>query len=174
MDIKKLEDFVEKVDSMKKDNKLDLSSDQDLSLAVMNLISIEEHFFFTGAKLDKPEYYDFLKQAREMRKELMEKLIKNKEGESWCLSKHLLSASMRLMEVGTKELGRDNKKLAEDFFRKSYELYSMFWGLNLGIIGGSDLKRIDDEVMDKKDKEKGGFAGKLGSLVRKAVNCCWE
>lgn len=174
MDIKKLEDFVEKVDSMKKDNKLDLSADQDLSLAVMNLISIEEHFFFTGAKLDKPEYYNFLKEAREMRKELMEKLIKNKEGESWCLSKHLLSASMRLMEVGTKELGRDNKELAEDFFKKSYDLYSMFWGLNLGVIGGDDLKKIDEQAMNKNDTEKRGFAGKLGALVKKAVNCCWE
>lgn len=174
MDIKKLEDFVEKVDSMKKDNKLDLSSDQDLSLAVMNLISIEEHFFFTGAKLDKPEYYNFLKEAREMRKELMERLIKNKEGETWCLSKHLLSASMRLMEVGTKEMGRDNKELAEDLFKKSYHLYSMFWGLNLGVIGGKDLKKIDDEAMDKHDEEKHGFAGKLGGLVKKAINCCFE
>ena len=39
-DIKKLNDFIEQVDNMKKQNKLDLSSDQDLSIAVMNLIAI--------------------------------------------------------------------------------------------------------------------------------------
>jgi hypothetical protein len=55
---KKLDEFVAKIDDMKKQNKKDLSSDQDLSIAVMNLISIEEHFFFTGAKLGKTEYYD--------------------------------------------------------------------------------------------------------------------
>ena len=80
---------------MKKKDKFDLSSDQDLSIAIMNLVSIEEHFFFTGAKLQKPEYYDMIKDVREMRKELLKKIVKEPEGEIWCISKHLLAASMR-------------------------------------------------------------------------------
>ena len=103
-DSKKLQEFIEKVDSMKKQDKMDLSSDQDLSIAIMNLISIEEHFFFTGAKLGKTSYYDLVREAREMRKDLLKRIIKEYEGEVWCISKHLLSASMRLMEVGTKQL----------------------------------------------------------------------
>jgi hypothetical protein len=39
-----------------------------------------------------------------MRKELLAKIIKEYEGENWCISKHLLASSMRLMEVGTKML----------------------------------------------------------------------
>jgi hypothetical protein len=54
--IKNVNDLIEKVDAMKKQDKMDLSSDQDLTIAIMNLVSIEEHFFFTGAKLNKPEY----------------------------------------------------------------------------------------------------------------------
>jgi hypothetical protein len=46
-DPKKLQEFIDKFDSMKKQDKMDLSSDQDLTIAIMNLISIEEHFFFT-------------------------------------------------------------------------------------------------------------------------------
>ena len=76
----------------------------------MNLVSIEEHFFFTGAKLGKTEYYDMIKDVCEMRKELLKKIIKEYEGEVWCISKHLLAASYRLMEVGTKQLGMDRKK----------------------------------------------------------------
>lgn len=38
--IKNLNEFIAKVDQMKKQDKMDLSSDQDLSIAVMNLISI--------------------------------------------------------------------------------------------------------------------------------------
>ncbi|MBD5398612.1 hypothetical protein HDR60_03850, partial [bacterium] len=38
-----IKNFVEKIDNMKKLNPKDLSSDQDLSIAIMNLISIEEH-----------------------------------------------------------------------------------------------------------------------------------
>ena len=101
---KDLKDFVEKVDSMKKVNPKDLSSDQDLSIAVMNLISIEEHLVFSGAKTGKTSFYDLIEEIREMRKNLMQKMIKEYEGEVWCISKHLLASSMRLMEVGTKPL----------------------------------------------------------------------
>lgn len=173
-DIKKLNEFISKVDEMKKQNKLDLSSDQDLSIAVMNLIGIEEHFFFTGAKTGKTDYYDLIKDVREMRKELMQRMITEYEGEIWCISKHLLSASMRLMEVGTKQLGVGKKDEAYDLFNKSYNLYSLFWGLNMKLIEIGDVKKIDDGALNKEDKEKKGFMGKLGELVKKAINCCIE
>lgn len=171
---KKLDEFVAKIDDMKKQNKKDLSSDQDLSIAVMNLISIEEHFFFTGAKLGKTEYYDLIMEVREMRKELLQKLIKEYEGEVWCISKHLLAASMRLMEVGTKQLGMGKKEEAYGLFDKAYRLYSLFWGINMKLISTDQIKKIDDNALDKHDKEKKGFAGKLGDIVRKAVDCCIE
>lgn len=172
--IKSLNEFIEKVDEMKKQNKMDLSSDQDLSIAIMNLVSIEEHFFFTGAKLGKPEYYDMIKDVREMRKELLQKIIKEYEGEVWCISKHLLAASMRLMEVGTKQLGMGKDKEAYEFFDKAYNLYSLFWGLNMKLINVGDIKKIDDEALNKEDTEKKGLMGKLGSVVKKAINCCIE
>jgi len=176
MDInqQELQNFIDKMDNLKKDNKLDLSSDQDLSIAVMNLVSIEEHFFFSGAKTGNTDYYDLIKDVREMRKELMQKLIKEYEGEVWCISKHLLAASMRLMEVGTKEMGRGRKEDAYALFSKAYNLYSLFWGLNMKLINTGDIKKIDDGALNKQDKEKKGFMGKLGDLVKKAINCCLE
>lgn len=172
--IKNLNEFIEKVDQMKKQEKMDLSSDQDLSIAIMNLVSIEEHFFFTGAKLGKTEYYDMIKDVREMRKELLKKIIKEYEGEVWCISKHLLAASYRLMEVGTKQLGMDKKDEAYDLFGKAYNLYSLFWGLNMKLLNVGDIKKIDAEALDKQDEEKKGFMGKLGTLVKKAIDCCIE
>ncbi len=172
--IKKLDEFIQKVDEMKKQDKMDLSSDQDLSIAIMNLVSIEEHFFFTGAKLGKTEYYDMLKEVREMRKSLLKKIIKEYEGEVWCISKHLLAASMRLMEVGTKQLGMGNNKEAYDLFDKAYNLYSLFWGVNMKLISAKDIKKIDEQAINKHDKEKKGFMGKLGELVKKAIDCCIE
>ncbi len=169
-----LDEMIKKFDDLKKDNKLDLSSDQDLSIAIMNLVSIEEHFFFTGAKTGKPEYYDLLNEVREMRKSLLKKIIKEYEGEVWCISKHLLAASYRLMEVGTKAQGRNNKEEAQEMFQKAYDLYSLFWGLNMKLIGTDEIKKIDDDALDNKDTEKKGFAGKLGALVKKVVNCCLE
>jgi hypothetical protein len=172
--IENIEEFIKKFDDMKKQDKMDLSSDQDLTIAIMNLVSIEEHFFFTGAKLGKTEYYDMIKDVREMRKELLKRIVKEYEGEVWCISKHLLAASYRLMEVGTKQLGIGKKEEAYDLFEKAYNLYSLFWGINLNLLNVGDIKKIDDNAINKEDKEKKGFMGKMGELVKKVIDCCVE
>jgi len=169
--ILELNELVEKVDQMKKENALDLSSDQDLSIAIMNLISIEEHFFFTGAKTGNDKYYDLLNEVRETRKQLLKKIIKEYEGEVWCISKHLLAASYRLMEVGTKSQGKGDKEDAKEMFQKAYDLYSLFWGLNMKLIDIGEVKKIDDDDLNTKKK---GIVGKLGALVKKVVDCCLE
>ncbi|MFA5878423.1 MAG: hypothetical protein WC845_03595 [Candidatus Staskawiczbacteria bacterium] len=170
---KEVENLIKKVEESKKSG-LDLSSDEDLSIAIMNLISIEEHFFFTGAKTGKSEYYDLLLTTREMRKDLLKRIIKDYEGEVWCISKHLLAASMRLMEVGTKYLSQGKKSDAEDLFSKAYNLYSLFWGINLKLVNVGDMKKIDDDQLNKEDKDKKGFLGKLGEVVKKVIDCCKE
>ena len=172
----KIDEFIKKVQSNKQ-NELDLSSDEDLSIAIMNLVSIEEHFFFTGAKTGKPEYFDLLQEARKMRGELLKKLVKDVEpgSERWCISKHLLAASMRLMEVGTKAQGQGKKDDAKDLFEKAYQLYSLFWGLNLKLVDPGEIKKIDDNQIDKKDKDKKtGIMAKLGKAVKYAIDCCKE
>ena len=172
--IKNLDEFVAKFDDMKKKDKMDLSSDEDLSVAIMNLVGIEEHFFFTAEKTGKKEYYDFLYEVREMRKELLKKIVGEPEGEIWCISKHLLAASYRLMEVGTKQLTIKKKEEAYDLFGKAFKLYSLFWGLNMGIIKSGDIKKIDDNALNKHDDDPQGFMGKLSAIVKKAINCCIE
>jgi hypothetical protein len=140
IDMEKIDALVSKYDSLKKDNKLDLSADEDLSIAIMNLISIEEHLFFSGAKTGNTMYYTILKEIREMRKELLKRIVIDYEGEVWCISKHLLGSSYRLMEYGTKHLGRGDDKLAKEMFEKAYNLYSLFWGLVMGAIKPEDVK----------------------------------
>jgi len=170
-----LQKFMSKVKDLEKGHQLDLSSDEDLSVAIMNLISIEEHMFFTAQKTGKSEYLDILHQAREMRKELLKKIIKDYEGEVWCISKHLLGTSMRLMEVGTKALTKGDKKGAQDFFKKAYDLYNLFWGLNLGMVK-PDAKSLTREDLQEKPVEakKSDFLGKISSVVSKILDCCRE
>jgi len=171
---KKLDEILAKAKKMKREQKLDLSSDEDLSIAVMNLVSIEEHFFFTGAKTGNNKYFEMILEVREMRKQLLKKLLKNTEGEMWYISKHLLAASMRLMEVGAKQLGSGNKDEAYELFQKAYNIYALFWGLNLKVVDTSDIKEIDEGAINKHDQEKKGFMGKLGTLVKKVIDCCIE
>jgi len=172
---KKIEELLKKVEESKK-GKLDLSADEDLSVAIMNLISIEEHFFFSGAKTGNKNYFDLLNQTRQIRKELLGKLVKDIEpgSEVWCISKHLLAASMRLIEVGTKYYSEGKKEEAEDLFSKAYDLWSLFWGINLKLIDIGQVKKVDENQLDVHDKKKPGFLGKLGELVKKIIDCCIE
>src|SRR4030066_567966 len=146
MKIKNYKELLERVEAVTKQKGLDLSSGEDLSIGIMNLISIEEHLFYTSQKTKDVKYLDLLNEIRKMRTELMKEIIKDYEGEVWCISKHLLAASMRVMEVGTKELKKGDKKKAWEMFEKSYKIYSLFWGLNLDMVKVKDIKREDDEV----------------------------
>lgn len=191
----KINELIERFDSMKKQEKMDLSQDQDLSIAIMNLISIEEHLVFSGAKTGKTHFYDLIVEVREMRKNLLKMIIKEYEGEVWCISKHLLAASMRLMEVGTKAQSLGKPQEAYAFFDKAYDLYSLFWGLQMNVItpetmGEITQSELASELIDSTPSEvttlrlddttpatstaRPGFMGKLGDLVRKAVDCCIE
>ncbi len=125
----------------------DISVAEDLAIAVMNLISVEEHAVFSGMKTGKLED-GVLGTVRELRKRTMKELIGEPEGEVWCMSKHLLSATMRLIEVGLKN--GDAEK-----FEQASETFSLFWKLNQG----------------------GGKTRKLKSareLLRKVLKCCEE
>ena len=200
---KTVKEFVERIDSTKKVNPKDLSSDQDLTIAIMNLISIEEHLVFSGAKTGKTAFYDLIEEVRETRKNLMQKIIPSYEGEVWCISKHLLATSMRLLEVGTKQQSLGNHEQAYDLFNKSYDMYCLFWGLNMDMLKVEDLKWVEtsmedikkitnkinentsaealvkepavkEEVVVEKTEEKASALSKMKAFVRKAVDCCIE
>ena len=108
----------------------------------------------------------------------MKEIIKDYEGEVWCISKHLLASSMRLMEVGTKELGKGEQKKAEELFSKAYKLYSLFWGINLKLVATGDAKRTDNNIslMSESGEKKSTTSvfDKLGTVVQKAIDCCKE
>jgi hypothetical protein len=174
--IKNYKDLISKVDDIVVQKGLDLSSGEDLSIGVMNLISIEEHLFYTYGKTKDKKYIDLLDEIRRMRTELMKDLIKDYEGEVWCISKHLLAASMRVMEVGTKELKKGEKKKAAALFDKSFKLYSLFWGINLSSNTKVKNSKSDIKFLDEKGVDKGNESvfSKLGSMVQKAIDCCKE
>ncbi len=180
-----LEQQVEQRDASKKVNPLDLSSDQDLSIALMNLISLEEHFMFSGAKTQKTGFYDLVDVVRDMREKLMSRIVAGGDGAVMEISRYLLAASMRLMEVGTKALGTGKSADAYKLFDQAYELYSLFWGINMGLIDVSGVQKIAPDAYDATinknvktvqhvPQESKSVVKKLGDWVKNAVNCCIE
>jgi hypothetical protein len=166
------ENFVKKINEIKKANKLDLSVGEDLSIGLMNMISLEEHFLFSYMKTEEPKYLEFLEQTREVRKRLLAKIVNKKEGdfgEQWCISKHLLSTSMRLTEVGTKYLHDGKNKEAEEIFMDAFNMYSMFWEIN----GFLDSKKAKSFVAKMSKPEKSKLSN-ISNKLKGMLDCCRE
>ncbi len=161
---KKWEELLEKIKKAHLEHKLDLSTDEDLSIGVMNLISLEEHFFFTAEKTKKDEYFDLLEEVRNVRKDLLERLMPFNEGESWCISKHLLASTMRLIEVGTKLDSAGRREEARSAYDSAFKLYSLFWALRLKLIDISKIKKAKEE----------GRPLDFESIMTELINCCEE
>jgi hypothetical protein len=161
------EDFTKLIERLRGEKGADLSMAEDLSIAVMNLISLEEHFFFTAEKTGKDSYFDSANDIREVRKETLKALVGEHEGETWCATKHLLAGTMRLIEVGTKLHSDGKKDEAKAMFDRAYKVYSIFWALRLKLIGVKEIVKSGAEG----DKDK---PWTMEDLVTKLADCCRE
>jgi len=158
----KVENFVNKVEEIKKKNKLDISAWEDLSIGIMNLVSLEEHCFFSYAKTEDDKFLDLLESVRELRKRLLALIVKkDDDSEKWCMSKHFLASSMRLFEVGNRLLHEGKEKEAKEMYKNAAELYGMFWKLNTG---------LKEEIKIGEQKEKKG----IFAAIKKLLECCKE
>jgi len=156
-----MENFIKKINEIKEKSELDISIMEDLSIGLMNLVSLEEHCFFSYAKTKDEKFLKMLDVARELRKELMILIVKkDDESEKWCMSKHFLGASMRLFEVGNRLFHEGKGKEAKEMYNNAAELYGMFWRLNFY---SKDKIKIDNQ------EKKGIF-----SSVKKLLECCNE
>lgn len=162
-----VKNWLKKIEKAKK-GEVDLSTDEDLSIALMNLVSLEEHFYFTAMKTDNQKYLDMQHSVRELRKKLLKKIVTNPKGEEWCISKHLLAASARLIEVGNKEFAKGNKESANTCYKSGFDLWSLFFAINLKMI---DFKKLEQSVESKKENK---LMTKFSGIMKKIVNCCKE
>ena len=97
---------------------------------------------------------------------------------------------MRLMEVGTKQQSLKNKEEAYKLFNQAYDLYCLFWGLNMNMLNVEDVKWVEDKTEDikklsaklekvdiemvKEEPKANGALAKMKAFVKKAVDCCIE
>jgi len=155
-----MDNFIKKINEVKKKNELDISIMEDLSIGLMNLVSLEEHCFLSYAKTKDEKFLRTLNTTRELRKKLFALIVKkDDESEKWCMSKHFLGASMRLYEVGNRLFHERNEKEAKEMYNDAAELYGLFLELNSG---SGNIKIKDNE-------KKGIF-----SSMKRLLECCNE
>ena len=152
--------FIKKINEIKEKASLDISSWEDLSIGLMNLVSLEEHCFFSYIKTNDDKFLKMLETTRELRKKLLALIVKdNDNSEKWCMSKHFLASSMRLFEIGNRLLHEGKDKEAKEMYHDAAELYGFFWELN-----------SDSNNIEMKDNEKKG----IFSSIKKMLECCNE
>ncbi len=157
----KVKNFIRTVHEIKEKNRLDLNAWEDLSVGLMNLVSLEEHAFFSYVKTQDKKFFDILENVREMRKKLLRLIVKDDDGsEKWCMSKHFLASSMRMFEVGNRMLHEGKKDEADKFYKDAAELYGMFWKINSN---EKEIKATGER------EEKGIFTS-----IKKFLECCKE
>jgi hypothetical protein len=157
------ENFVNTIFKVKEKNKLDLSAGEDLSIALMNLVSLEEHSFFSYVKTKDEKFLEILEISRELRKKLLAKLVSQDDSETWCMSKHLLASSMRLYEVGNRYLHDKKIEEAKQLYEDAAELYGLFWKLNI------NSKSNKSSILYENKEKKSVFSG-----IKKLLECCKE
>jgi len=162
----KTENFVKSIEQIKEKNQLDLSAGEDLSIALMNIVSLEEHAFFSYIKTQDDKFLKILEISRELRKKLLPSIVKKDDSETWCMSKHLLASSMRLYEVGNRLLHEKKDKEAKEMYMNAAELYGLFWQLNLT----KDGKSKQEQTISYQEQDKKG----IFSSIKKLLECCKE
>jgi len=159
----KVKNFIRKINEVKEKSDLDISAWEDLSIGLMNLVSLEEHAFFSYMKTEDEKYLKILDEVRELRKRLLGLIVKrDDDSEKWCMSKHFLASSMRLFEVGNRLLHEGKGKEAKEMYNDAAELYGLFWKLNI------NMKKAG-KIEIKKKETKSIFAS-----VKKLLECCME
>ncbi len=165
----KTDNFVKAIEGIKSKDKLDISAWEDLSIGLMNIVSLEEHAFFSYIKTKDEKFLGMINSAREMRKRLLKLIVKDDDGsEKWCMSKHLLASSMRLFEVGNRLLSEGRNDDAKKLYDDSAELYGMFWKLNTN--NKDSPESISKEKIIVADSEKKG----IFDSIKKFLECCKE
>jgi len=165
----KTRNFIAAISEIKEKNELDISRDQDLSIGLMNLVSLEEHSFFSYAKTHDEKFLKVLDTTRELRKKLLAKIVKKTDdSETWCMSKHLLASSMRLYEVANRLFHEGNEKEAKEMYEDSAELYGLFWKLNSSDNLHSE-NSVKSPILYNSSEKKGIFYS-----IKKLLECCKE
>ena len=123
---------IEYADEQKKVNPLDLSSDQDLTVALINLIAIED--FVPDSQIAQ--------MIHQIRVKLMQPIVDKAviDGDVWQVLEKILSSVGALIHIGNQALQRGDKAAAYRAYDDAYEAYAMFWGL---VVFGVDVVGAD-------------------------------
>lgn len=118
---KNLKKQVRVADERRKVNPLDLSSDQDLTIALMNLVAIE----------DATPNGQIGKMVRNIREKLMARMITDENTQAQ--AREYLSQAVRQMNEANRVQETGDSKAAYELYEAAYEAYVLYMATAYGI-----------------------------------------
>ena len=109
-----VKNLVEVADAKRKVNPLDLSSDQDLTIALINLVAIE----------DMAPSGEVAQMVRGIREKLMSRMVSDDDRRS-CAREFLSNAALKMKEGDDAQKSGDDK-LAREMYDAAYDAYVMY------------------------------------------------
>lgn len=116
-----VKNLVEAADTKRKVNPLDLSSDQDLTIALINLVAIE----------DMAPSGEVAQMVRGIREKLMSKMVADDDRRS-CAHEFLSNAALKMKEGDDAQKSGDDK-LAREMYDAAYDAYVMYLATIYGV-----------------------------------------
>lgn len=118
-----VKNLVEVADAKRKVNPLDLSSDQDLTIALINLVAIE----------DMAPSGEVAQMVRGIREKLMSRMVSDDDRRS-CAREFLSNAALKMKEGDDAQKSGDDK-LACEMYDAAYDAYVMYLATIYGMTG---------------------------------------
>lgn len=118
-----VKNLVEVADAKRKVNPLDLSSDQDLTIALINLVAIE----------DMTPSGEVAQMVRGIREKLMSRMVSDDDRRS-CAREFLSNAALKMKEGDDAQKSGDDK-LAREMYDAAYDAYVMYLATIYGMTG---------------------------------------
>lgn len=102
----------------------DLGLKSEMSMAIANLVNMEEHLSMTVASTGDIKHLEVLSEIRKLRANYMKQYVGNVKlrGQLWCFLKHTFATAYRLTEVSTKNFALGNKDEAVNNLKDAKDL----------------------------------------------------
>ena len=113
--------------------KKDVGIISDMLQALMNTASIEHHAIMSYFKSKDKKFLELRDIARNVRRRWLDRIVKEEsaeDSENWCISKHILLASMAYLEIGDRYYSMKKLKEAQEAYEDGRILMGLLLTLN--------------------------------------------
>ncbi len=107
-------------------DKKDVGMMSDILFILQNQVALEHHAVLSYAETKNELWIDVTTKVRQMRSQLLNRIIKEGGGQKYCGCKHASAIAMGYKEIGNRHIELGDKEYAKECFYNSAIFESLF------------------------------------------------